>query len=303
MALTLNPFRRYIDLKSSEGLKTFNSALHGIDSPLAESAKINLVPQDFQKLSNQLNRLGSQYGYGYLFKRAATTRTIVPAIPAVAAVAAIAADLTVVPPILAVPAVAAIPAISEVTFYEDFRNMIENYSSDNLKIAMINASVTWGDGSFTVHMPQTIKEMTIANGLAMTPTNLKPSKLGEILQLTRMHSKFMAHQVMALLTPTARQAVEQLKGLYTWCTPDSKEEEMDGPTVLAIILNLNRIRPHYKVNMYLEIDKLKKETLEQYDNNVDLYFDSVHNSKVQIDQKNPAAYTDDQFVRDLFKET
>ena len=288
MALTLNLFRRYIDLKTSEGLKTFNSTLHGIDSPLAESAKINLVPQDFQKLCNQLNRLGSQYGYGYLFKQAATTRTIVPAIPAVAAVAAIVADLTVVPPILAVPAVAAIPAISEVTFYEDFRNMIENYSSDNLKIAMINASVTWGDGSFTVQTPQTIKEMTIANGLAMTPTNHKPSKSGEILQLTRMHSKFMAHQVMALLTPTARQAVEQLKGLYTWCTPDDKEEEMDGPTVLAIILN--RIRPHYKVNMYLEINKLKKETLEQYDNNVDLYFDSVRYHKVQIDQKNPAAY-------------
>jgi phospholipase/lecithinase/hemolysin len=112
MALTLNHFWRYIDLKTSEGLKTFNSALHGFDSPLAESAKINLVPQDFQKLSTQLNRLGSQYGYGHLFKRAATPQTIVPVIPAVAAVAAIAADLTFVPPILAVPAVAAIPAIS-----------------------------------------------------------------------------------------------------------------------------------------------------------------------------------------------
>ena len=170
-----------------------------------------------------------------MIKQSPTTQTIIPAIPAVAAVAAIAADLTVVPPILAVPAVAAIPAISEVTFYEDFRNMIENYSSDNLKIAMINASVTWGDNSFTLQMPQMINEMTIANGLAMTPTNLKPSKSGEILQLTRMHSKFMAHQVMALLTPTACQAVQQLKGLYTWCTPDGKEDEMDGPTVLAII--------------------------------------------------------------------
>ncbi len=68
MAQTLNPFRRYIDLKTSEGLKTFNSALHGFDSPLAESAKIGLVSQDFQKLSDQLNHLGSQYGYEYLFK-------------------------------------------------------------------------------------------------------------------------------------------------------------------------------------------------------------------------------------------
>ncbi len=110
----------------------------------------------------------------------------------------------------------------------------------------------------------------------------------------------MAHQLMALPTPTAHQAVEQLKGLYAWCNPDGKEEEIDGLTILAIILNC--IRPHYKVDMYLEINKLKKGTLEQYNNNVDLYFDSVCYHKLQIDQKNPAAYTNDQFVWDLFKQ-
>jgi hypothetical protein len=110
----------------------------------------------------------------------------------------------------------------------------------------------------------------------------------------------MAHQLMSLLTPTACQAVEQHKGLYTRRTPDGKEEEMDGLTILVIILN--RIRPHYKVDMYLEIDKLKKETLEQYDNNVDLYFDSIRYHKLQIDQKNQTAYADEQFVQDLFKQ-
>ena len=208
MALTLNPFWRYIDLKSSDELKTFNSALHGFDSTLTESAKINLVPQDFQKLSDHLNRFENQYGYGHLFKQAATNQMIVPAILAIAAVAAIVADPTAVPPILAAPAVAAVAAIPETIFYGGFHNMIENYSADNLKITVINASVTWGYGSFTAQMPQTIKEMTIANGLAITPTNLKPTKLGEVLQLTRMHSKFMAHQLMSLLAPTARQAVE-----------------------------------------------------------------------------------------------
>jgi hypothetical protein len=105
MALTLNPYRKHIDLKTSEGLKVFNSALHGFDSPLAESAKINLVPQDFQKLSDQLYCLESQYGCDHLFKRAATTQMIVPGIPAIEAVAANVADATAVPPVLAVPAV------------------------------------------------------------------------------------------------------------------------------------------------------------------------------------------------------
>jgi hypothetical protein len=109
--------------------------------------------------------------------------------------------------------------------------------------------------------------MTIAKGLAQTPTNLKPSNHGEVLQLTQMHSKFLAHQLMELLSTMARQAVEQLLVLYTWTTPDGKEEEMDGLTILAIVLN--SIQPHYKVDMYLKIKKLKKETLVQYENDVD----------------------------------
>jgi hypothetical protein len=76
--------------------------------------------------------------------------------------------------------------------------------------------------------------MTIANGLAQTPTNLKPSEHGEALQLTQMHLTILAHQLMAILSPSAHQAVAQLKGLYTWTNHDEKEEEMDGLTILTI---------------------------------------------------------------------
>ncbi len=151
---------------------------------LQKAWKFNLVPQDFQKLSDQLNHLGSQYGYDHLFKWAAITQAIVQEILAIAAVAAIVADATAVPPFLAAPAVLAVSAVPETILFGGFRIMIENYSADNLKVIVINDSVTWGDDSFTAQMPQTIREMTIANGLAMTPTNLKPSKLGEVLQLT-----------------------------------------------------------------------------------------------------------------------
>ena len=75
---------------------------------------------------------------------------IVQAILTIVAVAAIVVDPTAVPPILVVPAVAAVSAVLEAIFYWSFRNMIENYSADNLKIAVIDASVTWGNGSFTV---------------------------------------------------------------------------------------------------------------------------------------------------------
>ncbi len=75
---------------------------------------------------------------------------------------------------------------------------------------------------------------------------------------------------------------------------------MHGLTILALVIN--RICPHYKVDMYLEIEKMKKENLEKYENNLKLFFDSICYHKLHIDQKNPLAYTDDQFVRDIFKQ-
>jgi hypothetical protein len=120
----LNPYWRQIDLKTSEGLTIFNSALHGFDSPLAESTKINLVPQDFQKLSDQLNHLGSQYGYNHLFKQTVPTWMIFPAILAIAAVVAIVADATAVPPVLAVPVVLAVPLVPEIILFGGFQNII-----------------------------------------------------------------------------------------------------------------------------------------------------------------------------------
>jgi hypothetical protein len=47
--------------------------LHGFESLLAEGAKINLVSQDFQKLIDNLNHNGSQYGYDHMFQQAPTT--------------------------------------------------------------------------------------------------------------------------------------------------------------------------------------------------------------------------------------
>jgi len=79
-----------------------------------------------------------------------------------------------------------------------------------------------------------------------------------------MHSKFLGHQIMELLTPSARQAIQQHTNLYTWVSQNEREEEVDGLTLLAMILA--RIRPNFKVNMYSEITKVKKLTIAQYDN-------------------------------------
>jgi hypothetical protein len=143
MALLLNSYQRYIDLKSMEGIKLYNVALHGFVSPLAEGQKINLVNQDFQKLNDQMNCLGLQFGYDYVFKRVPKTCMVVLAISAVAAIAAVS---TATPPDLAVPVVAAVP---EQIIFSLHYNMLETYSAENLNMALCNPLITWGDNSFT----------------------------------------------------------------------------------------------------------------------------------------------------------
>jgi hypothetical protein len=73
---------------------------------------------------------------------------------------------------------------------------------------------------------------------------------------------------------------------------------VDGLTILPLILA--RIWPNFKVDMYTEITKVKKLTIPQYDNDVQLFFDAIKFLKLHIDQKDPTAYTEDAFIWDIF---
>jgi hypothetical protein len=63
---------------------------------------------------------------------------------------------------------------------------------------------------------------------------------------------------------------------------------------------LARIRPNFKVDTFTEIAKATKLSISQYVNDVQLYFDAIKFLKLQIDQKDSTAYTEDAFIRDLF---
>ncbi len=52
--------------------------------------------------------------------------------------------------------------------------------------------------------------------------------------------------------------------------------------------------------MIMEITKAKKLSISQYDNDVQLYFDAITFLKLQIDQKDLTAYTEDAIIRDIF---
>ncbi len=81
---------------------------------------------------------------------------------------------------------------------------------------------------------------------------------------------------------------------YTWVSQNRCKEEVDGLITLALILAC--IHPNFKVDTCTEITNVKKLTIAQYDNDVQLFFDAIKFLKLHIDQKDPTAYTEDAFI-------
>jgi hypothetical protein len=47
----------------------------------------------------------------------------------------------------------------------------------------------------------------------------------------------MVHHILEILSSPAGQAIEQFKSVYTWTSPDGKDEEKDRLTILALVLD------------------------------------------------------------------
>jgi hypothetical protein len=285
MTSYLNAYRNFIDITTKDGQALLSNATDKFESPLIGDNKISLRPggKDYQRLKDNLTRLLQRYGYQYHVQNVPTVRTVIPAIPPVIE------DLAL--------GIAAAPGVPEAITYTNEINMLEVYSDKFLQISQKNSSMTWGDESFTVQTPRVIRELTQANG-ELTVATKKLTATGKEAIQKRLHSKILAFQVLAMLSNDARKVIERQYEEYTWYDRTGPDEEMDGQIIVALILK--RLRPHYKVDMYSEIGAIKKMTIAQYDNDINLFCDSIKSVKLQIDSKDPYAYTDEAFVRDIF---
>jgi hypothetical protein len=173
---------------------------------------------------------------------------------------------------------------------------LDVYLDKLLDIAQKNASLMWGNESFTIQYLKEIKQLTAANGYLTNGGRI--NIVGKKIVQQRILSKILAYQTLALLIDEARQVIEQQANLYTWKDPTGvKDDEIDGLTLVAHILR--HLCPHHKVDMYAEIGKVKKLTVAQFDNDIHLFFDAMKSIKLQINQKDASAYTDDAFIRNL----
>ncbi len=193
-----------------------SNATDKFDPPLKDDDRINLRSggHDYQKLKDTLLRCSQKFGYQHLLNNVPTRRIVTPAVPAVVA------DPTAVPPVLAAA------AIPESVTFTDAIKVLDLYSDKLLDIAQRNASLIWGDESFTDQNPKETRQLTRAAGYLTGSGNLTATGKKVIQQ--RILSKILAYQTLALLTDEARQVIEQQADLYTW-----KEGVLDPGAVWA----------------------------------------------------------------------
>ncbi len=72
MASQLNKYRNFIDICTKEGQALVSNAIDKFSSLLVGKDCISLIGPNFQKLKDNINCLGSRYGYTYLFKHCTT---------------------------------------------------------------------------------------------------------------------------------------------------------------------------------------------------------------------------------------
>lgn len=270
---TLNRFREYIDPSSKEGISLMNAAIYDFKSPLQPEERIALDSKDGVRFRETIKRLSNQYGYDYLLKNVPSTRTSTPA-----------AD----------------PGDPPTITYGGEINLLESYSAENISLCKKKASLVWGDESWTEQANQEIRALTAARGEISNHNPPRILEPGKTVNRDRTHSKFLAHQILSILTPEAQASIELEAEHYTWTSADGRDEEHDGLVVCALVMA--RVFPHYKVDMFAEVDKMRKIELKDFNFDLTKYFDKMKQQKILIDQKDRRAYTDDAYLRDLFRQ-
>ena len=266
---SLSVYSQYVDLETERGIKLYTVATETFRTELRGTIKLD--PSDAKKFVREIETLSDRFSYKYIVQNVPTTRTVTPADPNVA------------------------NSVETVTLGGPIK-ILENFCDKNIDFARKYASIVWGNDEWDTTSPMNIRPLR--NQSEIVAGNI--TALGKNLLRDRMHSKFLAIQVLALLDDDAQEALQLDRALFTWTSADGRDTEQCGVTILAIVMS--RLKPHYKVDLFAEVEKIKSITLAQFGSNLLEYFDAVKQSKKLIDSKSKRMYSDDMFLQDVFKQ-
>ena len=261
-----NPYRNYHSLTTNEGTKLYNAASTNFESSL--ETPIELTQADGHRFCETLTELGKIYGYDHLLEEVNTSFQ---------------AD----------------PGTGEILGANP-RNILTSWNVISNEDVQKHANKLWEDNTYTVPASNSIGDFSaargelIANGAAAGHLNAE----GRQKFLSRLHSKYLATQALALLSAKARKTILLKAPQFNWKNPASHSTEYDGLTVVHLILK--RLRPNYKVNIFYETKKVHETKLKAFGNNVPDYLDEVDRLRTDILLKDATVYPENTYINDLF---
>ena len=206
MLFSVNAFTQYHALGTSEGLRLDKAATIDWKCPLADADKISLNPSHAQRFTSTVEEQAKTYGYSLLTKRVPNDKQVDP-------------------------------VTGNVTFL-GHKDILKTWNEITIDIIQKNATETWGDKSWTVTDVKEIAEFTEARG-ELIPNGAAQGQLtaeGRKAFMRRQKSKYLAHHILGLLTPIAREAIMVEESKFEWFDEDSGETAYDGLTILFLVL-------------------------------------------------------------------
>ena len=103
---------------------------------------------------------------------------------------------------------------------------------------------------------------------------------------------------MQFFDKDGQRTLETEKDMCTWVLANGRETKRNGTLLVSMILS--RIKPHFRVDMWTKIKKIKELTLKQFGNDPVKYLDEMKMKKLLIDEKDPNACSENVYVKDMF---
>ena len=138
----------------------------------------------------------------------------------------------------------------------DFKNLLTSWNDITPEAIQNNATVTWGDKTWTETREKEIVPFSHERGELANAGRL--TNEGKQKFMTRRKLVWLAHHAISMIVPEDRPMINVNDRLFLWSDPMSGDIVKDGLTVLYLVFN--KLRPNVRVDVYAELKVLKEKT-------------------------------------------
>ena len=267
MSFSTNPHLQYHAPGSKEDIELNKSAITNF-KPVKQFA---LKSENAFDYCTALKNASIQFGYYGILTRIATDGTI------------------------AAPADGGVEDPTDVTL-SNFTNMLTSWDSVDSKSIQKNATMVWGNKTWTETDDKEIVSLSAARGEVTAGGKL--NVVGQKIFMKRKKLIWLAHHAFELIIADDRDMINVEEASFLWIDSISGDIVKDGLTIAHLIFS--KLRPNVRINIYKELKLLKEKTLpKDVDYDMIKWLATMQRKRNQLNAKSRDAYPIDDWINDV----